>query len=264
MKAGRTALWLAACVSLAFDLAAQPTPPANDADERARSLHEQGVAAFEAGDYDRAIAAFSEAYELSPAPGILFNLGQAHVAKGPSNCAEARRAYSMYLQAAPNARNRQAVQTWIDELAACADAEEARRAQASTPPAAAGPADEASAPPAPVTVFAEPAAPVSESRDVPWLAIGAGSLGVVAAAIGGVMYASAGSDYSELKDSCGNQCAPSSWEDAADRERTGLVLIGVGSALAIGSLVIWLATGSAGEPPQRARAAHPGGFVTTW
>src|SRR4051794_20761148 len=47
-----------------------PAPPAASTDQetQARRLYEQGQARYNLGDYDTAIARFSEAYELSPAP----------------------------------------------------------------------------------------------------------------------------------------------------------------------------------------------------
>jgi tetratricopeptide (TPR) repeat protein len=265
LRTARIALLIGACIAPALPAAAQSeAPTVDDKQERARELHERGLAAYDAERYDEAIVAFREAYELSPVPGILFNLAQAHLAKGPRSCPEARRAFSMYLQASPSASNRSAVQARIDELNACADAEERRRAEeAAAPVSPSTPAPSPAPRERPGANAAEPK-PLEESDNVPWLALGVGGLGVVAAAVGVVFYASAGSDYDELKSSCRDQCAPSSWEDAAERERTGLVLIGVGGAVAIGSLVVWLATGRSGKAPTRATAAIPSGFVATW
>jgi MYXO-CTERM domain-containing protein len=74
-----------AVLSLLFVLSAihamAPTPafaqaaPADASKEVARQRYEAGVKAFDAGQYEEARVAFSEAYKLTQAPGILLNLG---------------------------------------------------------------------------------------------------------------------------------------------------------------------------------------------
>jgi tetratricopeptide (TPR) repeat protein len=251
---------LATSVMPALEARAQPkpSPQADDDDrQRARSLHEQGMTAYEAGRFEVAASAFQQAHALSPAPGLLFNLAQAHRARGPRSCPEALHAYRSYLRAAPDARNRAAVEERIAETEPCSVEEQQRRSAA---------ADKA-APPAPAPVDAKPSpVPKEESAGVPWLAMGTGGVGVVAAAIGVALYTSAGSDYAELERTCKNGCAPSSWEAAAARERTGLVLIGIGSAVAVGSIIVWLASGArADTAPNQARSArHAPGVFGTW
>jgi tetratricopeptide (TPR) repeat protein len=68
--------------------------------ERARRLAAEGRSAHEAGDYDRAIAAFTEANALAPSPALLFNLAQAYRLKG--NCNDASVMYRRYLATNPD------------------------------------------------------------------------------------------------------------------------------------------------------------------
>lgn len=49
---------------------------------QARARWHEGVAAFEAGDFELARAAFAQAYALKPTPPVLRNLGEAEVASG--------------------------------------------------------------------------------------------------------------------------------------------------------------------------------------
>ena len=57
---------------------------ADDADVKmqARAHFRAGTALYEAGNYDRAIDEYREAYKLLPLPDLLFNLGQAYRLKG--------------------------------------------------------------------------------------------------------------------------------------------------------------------------------------
>jgi tetratricopeptide (TPR) repeat protein len=66
---------------------------------KARALADRGRAAHDQGDYAAAIAAFTEAYAIAPAPGLLFNLAQAYRLKG--NCESAQLMYRRYLGASP-------------------------------------------------------------------------------------------------------------------------------------------------------------------
>src|SRR5690606_27979496 len=50
--------------------------------EQARKRWREGVAAFDAQDYELARAAFAQVYALKPSPPVLRNLGEAEVAAG--------------------------------------------------------------------------------------------------------------------------------------------------------------------------------------
>lgn len=61
----------------------EPTPAdTEDADAEAKALGAAGSEAFRAGEFDRAIAAFEEAYARVPMPNLIFNIGRAYEAKG--------------------------------------------------------------------------------------------------------------------------------------------------------------------------------------
>ena len=67
---------------------------------RARTLAERGRAAHDARDYAGAIAAFTEAYAIAPAPALLFNLAQAYRLAG--RCDDASLMYRRFLASSPS------------------------------------------------------------------------------------------------------------------------------------------------------------------
>ena len=88
--------------------AAEPT------EDAAREHYRKGEAAYDRHDYDRAIDEFQQAYDLSNAPALLFNLAQAHRLHG--DWSQARDLYRSYLRDSPDAPNRADVQARIDEM----------------------------------------------------------------------------------------------------------------------------------------------------
>jgi tetratricopeptide (TPR) repeat protein len=86
--------------------------------ERARKLAAEGREAHEAGDYDRAIAAFTEANALAPSPALLFNLAQAYRLKG--NCDDAAVMYRRYLATVPPEDARVIAQGHLETSERCA------------------------------------------------------------------------------------------------------------------------------------------------
>src|ERR1043165_7663784 len=115
---------------LATPALAQPTP---DDRARAKTLFDDGSSEYRAGHYDRAIELFQDAYKLSHAPGLLFNIAQAYRLKGA--CAQALEYYQRSLDEDTTADNRAEMQDRVTEMQACVNAK---------PPAPAPP------PPAPV------------------------------------------------------------------------------------------------------------------
>ena len=83
--------------------AAADSPAAADpADSRAKaaSSFKQGQAYFQRGDYDRAIAEYKVAFELSKEPSLVFNIALCHNrANRPEQALES---YRKYLELAPN------------------------------------------------------------------------------------------------------------------------------------------------------------------
>ena len=67
-----------------FTSTSSPTPPPTDLDPRpvARALFQKGISAYDAGNYDEAISAFTRAYELKPHPAVLRNIALSELMQG--------------------------------------------------------------------------------------------------------------------------------------------------------------------------------------
>jgi tetratricopeptide (TPR) repeat protein len=94
---------------------ASSAAPVTDAHERARALFDRGQVQYALGEYDQAIALFREAYELSSAPILLFNIAQAHRLKG--DCAHAVELYRHFVRIAPDAPLAEEARRHISTLA---------------------------------------------------------------------------------------------------------------------------------------------------
>lgn len=90
--------------SLALLAVARPVAAAEDAAAlaQAKTYFNAGAQAFEAGSFNAAIQAFEQAYRLSPKPGIVFSMAQAHrrqyyLDKRPEHLREAIKEYREYV-----------------------------------------------------------------------------------------------------------------------------------------------------------------------
>lgn len=148
----RSMIAAAAAAALARGAAAQP--PATD-ESRAAELYGEGKRHFDIAEYTAAIASWKEAYLISSAPLLLFNIGQAYRLSG--DCGQANRFYLNYRRAAPDAPNQAELDKAMEK---CAGVEPAT-------------ADTSSAPPDPVEpqradpVAPPPVAPAVERTDAP-------------------------------------------------------------------------------------------------
>ncbi len=86
------------------------TPKARVFAERGRELHAQG-------NYAAAVDAFKEAYVISPAPALLFNLAQAYRLEGA--CEDARIMYRRYLASDPPPEGRAIAETQLVNVERC-------------------------------------------------------------------------------------------------------------------------------------------------
>jgi tetratricopeptide (TPR) repeat protein len=105
---------LAATLLLCVGVTAADEP--STAKSRARELFKSGEAAYQAGNYDRAIHDYNEAFALVPLPLLLFDLGQAYRMKGERDKAIAN--YQKYLDVDPNGRGAEEARTHLDEFQA--------------------------------------------------------------------------------------------------------------------------------------------------
>jgi tetratricopeptide (TPR) repeat protein len=115
-----------ATLTLALALAVVTAAPARGealddrAEREARAHYTVAKRQYTLGAFDRAIAGFKRAYELSPAAGLLFNIAQAYRAKGDHR--HALHFYEAYLREDPDAPERAFVDARISELRALAAA----------------------------------------------------------------------------------------------------------------------------------------------
>jgi tetratricopeptide (TPR) repeat protein len=96
--------------------AGEPAPPVAPTTKQAQVHYDRAIVAYNLARFDEAIAGFSRAYELDPAPILLFNLAQSHWKKGDDR--EALFFYRRYLEAEPATTLRPRVEARIGELAA--------------------------------------------------------------------------------------------------------------------------------------------------
>jgi hypothetical protein len=93
---------LTVCLVVAATASAWAQPATDTA--RAAELYERGKRHFDLGEYGAAITHWKEAYLLSSAPLLLFNIGQAHRLSG--DCAQANRFYENYQRVQPKPPNK--------------------------------------------------------------------------------------------------------------------------------------------------------------
>jgi len=92
------------------------------ADDSAKQLYDDGLRAYDAGDYARAIESWKKSYAMSKAPLLLFDLGQAYRLSG--DCDKAMTYYDDYRRAQPRPDN----QDELDQaVGLCSPAEIAKR-----------------------------------------------------------------------------------------------------------------------------------------
>jgi tetratricopeptide (TPR) repeat protein len=108
---------LVAAAVLLGPFAARAEAPSSKVPVKARVLAERGRAFHDAGDYSRAIAAFTQAYVIAPSPALLFNLAQAYRLRG--NCDDAALMYRRYLATNPNPEGRALAETHLASVESC-------------------------------------------------------------------------------------------------------------------------------------------------
>jgi len=104
-------------IARAADASAAPAAAAasgGESEKEARLLFAQGQIHYSLGEYDLAVSAFRRAYELSAAPGLLFNIGQAHRLNG--ECKPALEAYRHFVRLVPTSEYRAEADTQIAAL----------------------------------------------------------------------------------------------------------------------------------------------------
>ena len=89
-------------------------PEQEKRDAEARDHYEKGLTHYNLGEFDPAVEEFKKAYELSNAPGLLFNIAQVYRAK--EDYKQALYFYRTFLRLQPEAPNRADVEARIADL----------------------------------------------------------------------------------------------------------------------------------------------------
>lgn len=84
--------------------------------ERAKKLFDEGEDFFKLSQYDKAVAAYQEAYLLSKAPLFLLNIGQCYTQMGQTK--EAIHSYEAFIREDPKSPYRAEMEAKIDDLKA--------------------------------------------------------------------------------------------------------------------------------------------------
>lgn len=192
-----------------------PRPAAADNDD-AEQLYHQGQTAYDAKQYDAALAAWKRSYELSKLPGLLFNIAQAHRLAG--HCSDAVANYRQFVTSDPQASERGDAEEFIRTLSPCPTAK---------PP-----------------VVTKPPITRSDAGRTKRL-VGYGLGGVAIASLGAAAWFGyrANSIASDLERDCAARC---SWDAVRDRDADGraagrnhYIALGVGGATALSAGIVW-------------------------
>jgi hypothetical protein len=214
------AVFCAACF-LAPKSRAQLPP---ETEEQARAIYGTALKHYNVAEYTEAIENFKQAYLLTNAPELLYDIAQAYRLKGPGNCALAAQFYGNYLRVDPRGSKRASAEGALADVQACAK-EESAAASASAPT----PAASAHAPP-------EEATQTAHSPAALWL----GGAGAVLAATGGVFAVLTKLQYDSLRSSrCAPSCDSARVSTGRAEQLIGNVLLGVGTAALVGAVTIW-------------------------
>jgi hypothetical protein len=238
----RSMVLSAALLSSVGESAALAQPEANTDDRRARELFLTGDTAYAEGRYADALRAFTEAYELSGRPQLLFNLANCYERLGRN--ADAIDALEKYL-ATVDPKDRDPVEGRIVRL---------KRLEARQDAAGAKNEKERSGEGAPVTPLPAPAptpgvsavgalTETPSSPALPWILVGSGGAFVIAGSVFAILTLGARSDATAgcTDSSVGHLCDETA-RSALDREKAfGLVAdVGIASGLLLGGIGTYL------------------------
>lgn len=231
------------------------------ADETAEALYDKGQAAFDAKQFDAAIVAWEQSFELSKESVLLFNVAQAYRLRGaPGDCTKALTNYQKFIELNAESDQRPVAERFAAELKPCA----ARETTPIAEPIIMQP------PPVATSVRTPTVEPRDEDRPgrgkkIAGLAVAGGGVGLIATGFYFGYKASALGD--EVTRACYDGCdwaTYSSKDDAGRRDQTlQFVFKGAGVAAVIGGGVLyWL--GHSDATSNVAVAPRSDGAVLTW
>ena len=216
-----------------------------DSPANARDLFKQARQRYEAGAFSEAAELFQKSYDLSKAPGLLFNLGQAW--RNHGDCTRALAAYRTYLAQTPKAPNAVEVNELIAAMVRCEKAEKpGEQPSTSTPPAP-------ERPPPETGLISLPPPPPPPSPALTVVAVSLDVVAVAALAVGTGFSVSASSASARLTELYLGRLVWTTELSMVERQGqrdslVGVVALSVGAALAVGGLVVTIIRLLA-EPP---------------
>jgi len=259
---------ICALLSIIFLVAAPLTAGAQTETDRVEKLFAEGAALYRAGKYRAAIAKFDAAYELFPAPTLLYNKGRAHEALGElQDALQAYVACSKSPEVEPQVKRK--------AMRRARRVRDALRLPTAVPPDVGSTAQGASGPAPQANITTTAAAPSSSSLVTVSKWVTAGLAGALIAA-GSVSYALGASDHSTVSDAqaaAGSGVATltraeaeSLSDDGTTKKTVGVALLGGGLAAAVGSLVLFLVDDEDDNKSTQALGVSPtdDGVAVSW
>jgi tetratricopeptide (TPR) repeat protein len=225
-------------------------PVSDDDDKRARELFIKADRMYAEGDYESALEAFSEAYELSGRPPLLYNMANAHERLGEYDKAlERLRAYFPHA----SKHQQELLEKRMQSLQMRADEQRAKKEEEAKEREAERKADRPPQREAKANASAEPGIDTKPPPYLGYVLMGAGALGL---GLGTYFGTQALDARSEAKDLCpevnGAQRCTEGAKDAIDRDRSRSLMadvsFGVGVASAAVGVILVLRHGSDSEP----------------
>jgi tetratricopeptide (TPR) repeat protein len=238
---------LAALLAAAPGAAQAPASPSRADLERAGRLFEQAEQAYNDGELARAVDLLNEAHALYPEPVLLYNLARAHEALG--HLPEALEHYERYLEAAPDTRDRGAIERRVATLRELLAEREREREQARVRGRSAV---------TPVPTGAGPTGPPSGPSLLPPFVAGAGVVLLAGGVVLGLLSQSRASDAAEAPS---HEAGVDALAQARDFATAANVLFVTGGVLAAAGLTWWILDASGDgdtEEPALAVGAGPG------
>ncbi|MBW2276191.1 MAG: hypothetical protein JRF63_01795 [Deltaproteobacteria bacterium] len=223
------AVLLAPALSTAQDKPASEAEKPKEVDlEQAKVKYEEGKGHYEAKKYEEALAAFTEAYNLSNKPDLLFNLGVCSEKLEQDKKAIAY--YELYLEETPGAPDR-------DDVTARLEALKANQGEPAAP--VAEPDPETVAPPPPPVEEDELIVEEDEETEIFWpgAVIGLGGLVLATGALTAIM---AYNRYGDLEDSCSPDCSDGKVSKVKKAALAADIQFALGGAVVAAGVILWI------------------------
>ncbi|MGE0546879.1 MAG: tol-pal system YbgF family protein [Kofleriaceae bacterium] len=228
---------------------------ANDAKQKATQHIEKATALHNQGKFAEALVEMKTAYALDPRPELLYAMGQLHVRLG--ECDKAITYYERYLTTKPKAATASIAREAIETC------------RSNPPPAVVTPEPAPTSPPEPITPPPPPAPTRTIVTQAPWYTDYLGDAlvggGVIAGAIGGVMYVSARGARDDADTATTYNAYEAAIDRAQRRQTYSLVLTGIGVGLMGAGVARYLLGDRSERQPSSVRVtAGANGAMITW